>query len=233
MRVRVLQHVPFEDAANVGAWLERRGHDLATTHLYRGDALPAPDAADLVVILGGPMNIYQHDEHPWLAPEKAYLKDVLARGVTALGICLGAQLLADVLGGSVSSNGRREIGWFPVRRVTDPVPGGVLAELPEVMDAFHWHGDRLTPPPPSRCIYASDACDAQAFELGSAVGLQFHLDYSARSIETMLTCCADELDGSRWVQSAEEIREGMDRVEALGASLDRLMAALEARAQRS
>jgi GMP synthase-like glutamine amidotransferase len=186
-----------------------------------------------VVILGGPMNIYEHERYPWLADEKAYLKEVLARGVTAFGICLGAQLLADVLGGSVSPNGCREIGWFPVRRIAESSPGAVLRALPETMEAFHWHGDRLTPPPQSRCVYASDACDAQAFELGSAVGLQFHLDYTAESIEKMLTCCRDELDGSRWVQSADEIRHRMDGLEELACRLDRLMKALETRAMKA
>ncbi len=229
MQVRVLQHVPFEDAANVGRWLSEQGHLLETTHWYRGQEPPEQEVPDLLVILGGPMNIYQEDCYPWLTLEKQYLRRMIDRGAGALGICLGAQLLADVLGGSVVSNGASEIGWYEVRRCGSLPPESPLNALDDSLPAFHWHGDRFHPPPGSSLAYASDACEAQAFSVGDRiVALQFHLDYSAASIEKMLIHCSNELDDSRWVQSVGRIRAGQSRLTELYRSLDKLLAALTA-----
>lgn len=227
LQVRFLQHVPFEGPANVGRWLEEQGHNIETTHWYRDQEPPEDHAPDLLVILGGPMNIYQEDCYPWLAAEKRYLHCMIQQGAGALGICLGAQLLADVLGGSVVSNGEAEIGWYPVHRCGSIPPESPLCVLDDSLMAFHWHGDRFHPPPGSSLAYASDACDAQAFSVGDRiVALQFHLDYSAASIEKMLIHCSEELDDSRWVQSAGRIRAGQSRLAEVYQSLDKLLSAL-------
>ena len=104
MRIHYLQHVPFEDLANIEKWAENRGHEVSKTLLFSGDGLPKLDKFDWLIIMGGPMNIYEHSKYPWLIKEKKFIGDVINDGKVVLGICLGAQLMADVLGGRVFRN---------------------------------------------------------------------------------------------------------------------------------
>jgi GMP synthase-like glutamine amidotransferase len=114
MRMHYLQHVPFEDMANIEGWAQDRGYDISRTLLYEDEPLPDMDKFDWVVVMGGPMNIYEHDKYPWLAREKGFIKAAIQGGKIFLGICLGAQLIADVLGGKVRKNSHKEIGWHKV-----------------------------------------------------------------------------------------------------------------------
>lgn len=205
MRIVSLMHVPFEDAANMGVWATQRGHAVEAVHLYAGQELPATDAIDAVFVMGGPMNIYEEAEYPWLAREKAFLKACIHEGKILAGICLGAQLLADVLGGKVTGNAHKEIGWYEVSR-TAATPAD---RLPERFWAFHWHGDTFAIPPGATHLAVSRACDHQAFLYGRRVlGLQFHLEYTQDSIEKMLAHCANELTDGPFIQTAHQIREG-------------------------
>ena len=202
MRIVSLMHVPFEDAANLGVWATQRGHAVEAVHLYAGQELPTADEVDAVFVMGGPMNIYEEAEYPWLAKEKAFLKACINEGKILAGVCLGAQLLADVLGGKVIRNPHKEIGWYEVARVAGDV-------LPERFWAFHWHGDTFAIPPGATRLAVSEACVNQAFLYGRRVlGLQFHLEYTQDSIETMLAHCGDELTDGLFIQTPDQIREG-------------------------
>ncbi len=205
MRLHVLQHVPFEDAAYIADWAATRGHALVVTHLYRGDALPDA-AANLTVVMGGPMGIYDEDAHPWLRAEKAFLARVVAGGGYALGICLGAQLLADVLGGPVTRNPVKEIGWFPVTRLAESL---LLAGLPDAFSAFHWHGDTFAIPPGAVHAAASAACLNQAFVYADRVlGLQCHLESTPVSIDRLIAHCGEELIDGPYIKPALTLRAG-------------------------
>ena len=114
MHIHYLQHVAFEDAANIAAWAHERGHRLTHTRLDLDQPLPGPEDLDWLVVMGGPMNVDQHDLHPWLVREKQFIRQVIDRGVPVLGVCLGGQLISTVLGGQVTKNRQKEIGWFPV-----------------------------------------------------------------------------------------------------------------------
>jgi GMP synthase-like glutamine amidotransferase len=214
MRVHYLQHVPFEDAANIAAWAESRGHTVTRTRLYEDEPLPEVEELGLLAVMGGPMNVYQYRSHPWLRKEKAFLEQAIAAGVPALGVCLGAQLLADVLGGTVVQNDRIEIGWFPVRLTPAADDSNLFKSMPAEFTAFHWHGDTFDIPPGATRLAESAACANQAFEYaGRIVGLQFHLEYTADSIYKMLTHCADELTDAPCIQTPDQIRAGFDQIE--------------------
>ena len=114
MRLHFIQHVPFEGIANIQGWAENQGCRISGTHLYRLEKLPGLDELDWLVVMGGPMNIYEDNEYPWLSAEKKFIGAAIEKGKIVLGICLGAQLIADVLGGQVVRNRYKEIGWFPV-----------------------------------------------------------------------------------------------------------------------
>ena len=178
MRIHWLQHADFEDLGCIAPWLAAHGHALSATRLYAGERPPPSANFDALIVMGGPMNIYQHERHPWLVPEKALIKSALDGGKRVLGICLGAQLLADVLGAPVTRNADSEIGWFPVTLTPAGRRSPLLADLPERFTAFHWHGDTYALPPAAEQLALSEACAQQAFAVdgGRVLGLQFHLE---------------------------------------------------------
>jgi GMP synthase-like glutamine amidotransferase len=205
MKIHYLQHVPFEDLANIETWAKSHGHDLTRTRLFSDEALPEIAHFDWLIIMGGPMNIYENDKYPWLAREKEFIRQAIACDKIVLGICLGAQLMADVLGGIVRRNEYREIGWFPVNLTREGIASPIFAVLPERFVALHWHGDTFEIPPGAVQTAESRACINQAFVQGKAIGLQFHLESSHDSIDHLLQNCADELTEGPYVQRPEEL----------------------------
>lgn len=228
MRVHYLQHVPFEDAGNIAVWASERGHTLTRTRLDLGEPLPSPDALDWLAVMGGPMNVYEHDLYPWLAREKEFLRETIDRGVPVLGVCLGAQLAADVLGARITRNAQKEIGWFPAWLTAEAASSSIFNTFPQQFLPFHWHGDTFAIPPGAAPIARSEACANQAFQWNRVVGLQFHLDYSAASIELMLRHCANELDGGPSVQKPEQMLVQPKRIEDTRRLLFQLLDAMTA-----
>lgn len=204
-----IQHVPFEGPAHLAAWSVRTGTLLSGVHPYRGEPFPDADRVDGLFVLGGPMNVYEDQAHPWLTKEKRFLERVIKCGAPVLGICLGAQLIATVLGARVTRNREREIGWLPVEAVPAALPGGLLKGFPPVFTPFHWHGDTFEIPSGAVHLASTRACRNQAFQYGSRVlGLQFHLEVTQDALETMLTGAADELAaGGDFVHTAQRMRE--------------------------
>jgi len=204
MHIHYLQHVPFEGLGQIEPLLLEQGHALAGSHLYRGEALPVLDDFDGLVVMGGPMGVGDADRYPWLAPELELIGAAIAAGKKVLGICLGAQLIAAALGATVTKNRWREIGWFPVEKSETAVSSAIGDALPARLEVFHWHGDTFALPPGAIRLASSAACVEQGFVLNEqVVGLQFHLEMTP---ETLATLCAEgssELDGSRYVQTAE------------------------------
>lgn len=208
MRLHVLQHVPFEGLGHIDSWIRRRGHRLTLSRLYEGAKLPDPEAFDRLVILGGPMNIHEEAAYPWLVEEKALIKAALAAGKSAVGICLGAQLLADGLGSRVYAGSHREIGWFPVRLTAAGQRTALTEGLPAVTTVFHWHGDTFDLPPGAVHLFASEACANQAFLLDNRIlGLQFHLESTPETVQQLLTHCRDELIPGPFIQGVAQIAD--------------------------
>jgi len=227
LRIHYLQHVPFEGAAGIATWAEARGCPLTRTRLYEGKSPPTLDAFDLLAVMGGPMNVYEHGAYPWLASEREFIQRAVDGGKRVLGVCLGAQLLADALGGEVTRNAHTEIGWWPIRLTPAGEAQTLFADWPTEVTAFHWHGDTFAVPPGALHVAESDACRSQAFVFGArAVGLQCHLEYSPASIEAMVEHCADELVDGPYIQPADGFLTEPQRVEAAQALLFRLLDAL-------
>jgi len=207
MNVHCFQHVPSEGLGRIASWARARGHRIAFTRFFENDVPPPPKTVDLLVVMGGPMNVYEYRSHPWLRTEKQFVERFLGRGGSALGVCLGAQLIADVLGAKVYQNTEREIGWFPVRwrpgRQVRRLVGNGAADIL----AFHWHGDTFDLPSGAAWLAETDACAHQAFAFGShVVGLQFHLEAGRAEVTAMLKHGAKELTRDRFVQNAARIQ---------------------------
>lgn len=206
MCIHYLQHVPFEDLGTIAQWARGRGAEISRTRLFVGETLPAVECFDWLVIMGGPMNIYEDARYPWLMAEKRFIGEAITAGKLVLGICLGAQLIADVLGGAVTRNAQREIGWFPVTLTAEAQQSAVFSALPPRFTAFHWHGDTFSLPPGALHTAASDACPHQAFAYHERIiGLQCHLESTCAGIEKLVTHCGDELTTGAYIQSAESM----------------------------
>lgn len=199
MNIQAIYHVSFEGPGGIKPWALARGHHFAETRLDRGEPLPAVDAFDWLVVMGGPMNIYEEAAYPWLPAEKALIKAAVAAGKRVLGICLGAQLLADALGAEISANPVKEIGWYPVSFTPQgqqwlAIDGAAGEEAADDAAAahgeagagaaaadgaahggtlertvFHWHGDTFHLPEGAVRLADSIACRNQAFLYGSRV----------------------------------------------------------------
>lgn len=211
-RIHYLQHAPFETPAYILDLCARHNCRVEGTRVWETTEFPDPDSYDLLVVMGGPMNIYEHDAHPWLVEEKRYLPRVIDADKQVLGICLGSQLLADALGGTVVQNRCKEIGWFPVRMTSGGMASPLMRGIPEVYRSFHWHGDTYPPPPGTIRLASSSACDNQGFIYDDrVVGLQFHLEMTKESTEALLTACSGELIIDEYVHPAVTIREHTER----------------------
>lgn len=207
MRIHWLQHVPFEGLGSIEDWANERRHSLSATRLWAGDPLPDRGAFETLIIMGGPMNIHDHERYPWLVPEKRFIQDAITTHKRVLGICLGAQLVANVLGAEVKGNRHKEIGWFSIE-TTDPGDSRHRFRhgLPASAEVFHWHGDTFSLPPGAIQLARSEACDMQAFVFEARVlGLQFHLETTSASARALVENCGHELIEAPYVQNAAEI----------------------------
>jgi len=176
MKFHYLQHAEGEDIGNMREWFEARGWQISSTQLHTGESLPAADSFDWLGIMGGPMSAYDESIYPWLVEEKRFIRAAVATGKVVVGICLGSQLLADVLGARVYRAPHQEIGWFEIRKCQHP-PYNPASWLPEHGQFLCWHGDTFELPA-GAALLASSACTPnQGFLWGdNVVALQFHLE---------------------------------------------------------
>lgn len=219
MKLHYLQHVPFEGLGFIEEWAASREMIISCTRLYDHERVPEPEAFDWLVVMGGPMGIFDYDEHPWLADEKAFIRKVIDAEKPVIGICLGAQLMADVLGAKVYSGPEKEIGWFPVRRSE-----GAPELIPEELTVFHWHGDTFDIPEGAVKLAVSEPGINQGFVYNNkAVGLQFHMETTPASMTALIENCGHELVDAPWIQTAEEMKAGLLNVPAINAVMDNLL----------
>jgi GMP synthase-like glutamine amidotransferase len=195
MRALVLQHVAVEGPGTFTSYLDARGWTLEIAVLYEGARLPEDaQGYQAVIVMGGPMGVYDETEYPFLSDEHQFLRRVIAQGVPVLGICLGSQLLAKALGARVYRNPQKEIGWYTVdltpAGAADPLFAGLTSPVP----VFQWHGDAFDLPVGAAPLAASSLCPHQAFRYGDRVyGLLFHLELTPIIIQSWLEVFHDEL----------------------------------------
>lgn len=164
MKVHVLSHSPDSPPGTVLEWAENKGHEVVLVNLFEGHALPELSEVSLLVILGGRMNVDDVSEHPWLQDEKGFLRKAIDRHIPCLGLCLGGQLLAQVLGAQVRKHDHWEVGWHPVIVGTD-----------QRLTVFQFHQDTFDLPQGATRVATNRITENQAFAYGdSVVGLQFH-----------------------------------------------------------
>jgi GMP synthase (glutamine-hydrolysing) len=193
--VLVVQHVAAEPPSAVAAAVEKAGGEVKLVRVFDGEPVPADvgEHAGLVV-MGGPMGVYEADRHPHLDAELRLIGSALARQVPTLGICLGSQLLAAALGAPVRPGPRKEIGWYPVSLEPAARDDHLFRDLPVSFRAMHWHGDIFDLPAGAASLARSELTAVQAFSFGGfAYGLLFHLEVTSRQLSDMTGAFADEL----------------------------------------
>lgn len=206
MILQYVQHVPFEGLGSIESWAATRGHEVRLTRAHAGEVMPRANEFDLLVVLGGPMNVYQEREYPFLSAEKRLIENSVREGKPVLGICLGAQLIADVLGAKVYRNTEEEIGWFPVELTAAQNLKPSLSTQPGPLVTFHWHGDTFELPGGAARFASSEACANQAFVYGDGVvGLQFHPEVTEDWVRLMLRHEGHGVRGGPYVQPPEEM----------------------------
>lgn len=186
MRILVFQHLDVEHPGTFRDFWARDGHEWHAVDFGAGGTIPDLRPYDLLVVMGGPMDVWQEDEHPWLVPEKTAIRRwVREMGRPYLGVCLGHQLLADALGGTVGPMRRPEVGLASVELTDAGRRDPLLGTVPDSMDVFQWHGAEVTRlPDGAHMLAGNDACPVQAMRWGRhAYGFQFHPEISDVTIE--------------------------------------------------
>ena len=185
MKLLVLQHASVEHPGIFRSFLKEDGHTYDAVELDEGDALPPLDGYDGLWVMGGPMDVWQEDAHPWLVAEKALIKEAVeGRGMPYLGLCLGHQLLAEALGGKVGPSTTPEIGVMDVQLTEEGASGVFLDGVAEVFPCLQWHSAEVTElPPGSQILATSSACAVQALKWGPrAYSAQFHVEVEADTV---------------------------------------------------
>lgn len=228
MRILVLQHAREEHPGAFRRFLAEDGHAWVAVELDAGEPLPPLDGFDALWVMGGPMDVWEEAEHPWLAAEKAFIRAAVAeRGLPFFGLCLGHQLLAEALGGAVGRAGTPEVGVMPVV-LTEAGAGGVLFDgLPERFDCLQWHGAEITAlPPGAELLAASPACAVQAMRWGPrAHSVQFHLEVEPDTVDNWaaIPAYAAALDRALGPGAVDRLRaDCAARMDGFGATAERV-----------
>ncbi len=209
-RLHYIQHVPFETPGAILDWARSRGFEISHTRVFLDEPFPSASDFDFLVLMGGPMSVHDESQYPWLSEEKNFLKNILGEDedrIKILGICLGAQLLAETLGGEVYPNRYKEIGWFPIELTQSGRAHPLFREWPRSFNVFHWHGETFSLPQGALHLAFSEACKNQAFLYEDRIlALQFHLEVTPEIVSELLEKSASDLVPGPYVQGAEEIK---------------------------
>ena len=207
MHIHFIQHMPFEHPASIADWAAAKNHTTSYTRVFEDVAFPSTDTFDMLVIMGGVMGVYEENEYGWMPAAKAFIKKSIEAKKKVLGVCLGAQFIAEALGAKVFPHTVKEIGWLPVEKVT---PHKLTAKLPQTFTTFHWHGDTFTLPVNAVHLFKTEACTQQGFIYNDHVaGLQFHMEVQEDLLNGMTEHERAELIKADYVQTEVEIKNLM------------------------
>lgn len=206
LRIHCFEHVSFETIGSIASWASSYSLNLTFTRFQEEDPLPDLTTLDILIVMGGPMGVSDEQKYPWLIAEKAFISQAIKSGKKVLGICLGAQLIASVMGANVVSMPQKEIGWFPVNLTKKGMDSSILSTLTSPFWALHWHGDSFEIPKYCDHLAYSEACKNQAFSFDNRiVGLQFHLEITQEGLRRLCEIYAIEASSDPAGPSFEKI----------------------------
>lgn len=208
MKFLILKHIDIEGPGTFGDFLKRKQIPWDTVELDKGGRLPeGPAGYGAVVVLGGPMNVYEEDKYPFLRQEDLFIKECLNLKIPYFGFCLGAQLLAKAAGARVVSSPAREVGWYKVALTGRGAADPLFKDHPGSFPVFQWHSDMFNIPQAGVLLATGSACPHQAFRIGeNAYGLQFHIEITGQDIAAWCQAyaCSDPLSAESGLESMFE-----------------------------
>jgi GMP synthase (glutamine-hydrolysing) len=197
MNVLILKHADSEGPGLIEPWLKNGKIPYRVLNLESENSLPAVDDWSHIILMGGPMNVYEEDRYPFLKKEDLFIKESIQRGKMLLGICLGAQLIAKALGARVSKAPVKEIGWYDVSLTEEGSKHPLFSDFPRTFSVFQWHGDTFEIPHSGKLLVTASPVPHQAFCYGgNAYGLQFHLEVTGEMIREWMETDEKELQKS-------------------------------------
>ena len=215
MKIHCFQHVHFEDLGCIDNWITMNRHSINYTRFYENHKIPNIVDFDLLIIMGGPMSVNEEEKYNWLKTEKIAIKEAIEKNKIVIGICLGSQLIANVLGEEVYKNSEKEIGWFDINLIEQKESENTLNLKEKRLKVFHWHGETYKLPENSNHLAYSECCENQAFLYNKRIlGLQFHLEVTLKSIATMIENGRNELNSGKYIQLENEILEQAEYIES-------------------
>jgi GMP synthase (glutamine-hydrolysing) len=215
LRIHYFQHVIHEGLGSIEEWIALNGHSLTATKFFEGERLPEISDIDWLIVMGGPMNVDDEEQFPWLADEKKFIRQVIDNGKTVLGICLGSQLVSSALGARVYRNREKEIGWIDIELTPVAQSGKLFFGMGGRIKVFHWHGDTFDLPENAIHLAYSEACKNQAFIFKEKVlALQFHLEPTWDSLLEMTERGRHELMAGKYIQTEKELLKNKNLIES-------------------
>jgi len=215
MRLHLLEHDPFDlSRTNITIWAKNSGYSIAHTYLCNDEALPDIEDFDWLFIMGGSPHAWEEDAYPWLQDEKKFIDESLDCDKIILGICFGAQLLAETLGGEVFANPHQEIGWYDVTLTPEGQRSYLFQNVPEQFITFHWHTDHFSLPPGCTQLAHSEATANQAYinQERPVAGIQFHPEYTLALVRYFVEEWGDEWQRGPYVAGKEKVLAQTNRI---------------------
>ena len=205
MSILFVQHVKNEGPGNFTRVLYEHDIPFQTLKTFSPVSFVLPADCRGVILLGGPMNVDDESDYPFLAEEKAFIKELIQKGMPLLGICLGAQLIAQAAGGRVYQADEKEFGWYGVELTEDGERDSLFQGFPRWYEVFQWHEDTFSIPPRGKKLVTTAGCPNQGFKVGTrCYGIQFHLEADATMINGWLQSAIEALPASRSGKIREE-----------------------------
>jgi GMP synthase (glutamine-hydrolysing) len=206
-RILVVQHVPHEGLGIIGPALVRGGFQAEFLKVYENRSIPrTTDGYSGLIVLGGPMGVYEADFFPFIKGELRLIESALKAKTPTLGVCLGSQMIAGAAGAKVYKGGKKEIGWYRVSLTDEGEADRLLMGMPKEFTVFQWHGDTFDVPEGGVNLASSELFPNQLIRIGAnAYGVQFHLEVTERMVYEWIRVNSDELNGLKGRIDPEKI----------------------------
>jgi GMP synthase (glutamine-hydrolysing) len=229
-RVTIIQHIHCETPGIIADCLQSAGIDMHFVRTYDGNPIPSNlDAQAGLIVMGGPMSVYEHRRFPFLLDEQRLIEKALKADKPILGVCLGSQLLAATLGADVKKGRQKEIGWHPVTLTPAAAADTLWRELSSTFTAYHWHGDVYDLPQGAVLLAVSEMTPCQGFRYGpKAFGFLFHMEVTEKIIQNMVKEFSGELDAEKITAGSisAKVKDYLPELQALGGRVFRRWAKL-------